>query len=203
MSTNSILDLPFSIDFNSQKNRQRQQCATTKNEGIAKAVGLKKNTPCTIIDATAGFGTDAFILASLGAQLTLLERSAHVFALLEDALARQQDPNIQIRLIHIDACDYLQTLPLTESPDVIYCDPMFPTRKKSALVKKQMQYLQALLKTEFAPDNNQTLLTLACQHARKRVVVKRPILAPYLSSATPDFSYRYKSHRFDIYLTKR
>lgn len=195
---------PLIVDFSSGKLNFRKQKATTKNEAIAKAVGLKKGTPCTIIDATAGLGQDAFILASLGAELILLERSAIVAALLRDGLDRLPHLDIRSRmhLIEINACTYLGTLPPSDYPDVIYCDPMFPQRQKSALVKKEMQYLQAILDKEpiqSAFDTEQ-LLALAIEKAKKRVVVKRPRLAPCLIGPKPNFNYLSKNNRFDIYL---
>lgn len=195
---------PLIVDFCSGKLNFRQQKATTKNEAIAKAVGLKKGISCTIIDTTAGLGQDAFILASLGAELILLERSAIVAALLKDGLERL--PNLEIRskmhLIEIDACDYLSRLEPAQYPDVIYCDPMFPQRQKSALVKKEMQYLQAILDKEPTQSalDTEKLLALAIQSAKKRVVVKRPRLAPCLIGPKPNFNYLSKNNRFDIYL---
>ncbi len=195
---------PLIVDFSSGKLNFRKQKATTKNEAIAKAVGLKKGTPCTIIDATAGLGQDAFILASLGAELILLERSAIVAALLRDGLDRLPHLDIRSRmhLIEIDACTYLGTLPPSDYPDVIYCDPMFPQRQKSALVKKEMQYLQAILDKEPIQSvfDTEQLLALAIEKAKKRVVVKRPRLAPCLIGPKPNFNYLSKNNRFDIYL---
>lgn len=195
---------PLIVDFSSPKLNFRQQKATTKNEAIAKAVGLKKGTSCTIIDTTAGFGQDAFILASLGAELILLERSAIVAALLRDGLERLSNLELRLRmqLIEIDACDYLGTLAPSEYPDVIYCDPMFPQRQKSALVKKEMQCLQAILDKEPIQSalDTEKLLALAIEKAKKRVVVKRPRLAPCLIGPKPNFNYLSKNNRFDIYL---
>lgn len=193
------------VDFSSKKLLFRQKLATTKNEAIAKAVGLKKNKACTLIDATAGLGKDAFILASLGANITLLERSPVVASLLREGLAQLSDPVLKERMhfIETDACDYLSALNQDEYPDVIYCDPMFPKRQKSALVKKEMQYLQTLLENEsdMSQSDGAKLLAHALQCAKSRVVVKRPRIAPPLEGRQPDFSHQSKNNRFDIYLT--
>lgn len=204
LKSQTMRQKPLIIDFSNGKLNFRQQQATTKNEAIAKAVGLKKGMPCTLIDTTAGLGQDAFILASLGAELTLLERSPIIAALLRDGLERLSNLSIRARmhLIEIDACDYLATLHPAHYPDIIYCDPMFPPRQKSALVKKEMQYLQRLLDKESTPNPSDStkLLALALQTAKKRVVVKRPRLAPCLVGPKPNFNYLSKNNRFDIYL---
>ena len=41
-----------------------------------------------MLDATAGLGRDAFVLASLGCQVTLIERVPAVAALLENGIER-------------------------------------------------------------------------------------------------------------------
>src|SRR5690606_5526316 len=100
-----------------------------------------------ILDATAGWGRDSFILASLGFEVTMIERSPIVAVLLKDALKRAANNEAckRMHLIQDDAVHYLQPLAEKNRPDVIYLDPMFPARKKSALVKKEMALLQTLL----------------------------------------------------------
>lgn len=203
MTPSCMLPL-LQINFSNKQLRFRQHKATTRNEAIAKAVGLKKDHPCTIIDSTTGLGTDAFILASLGAKLTLLERSPIVAQLLREGLDHIEDASIRNRmqLIEIEACEYLAKLDPHQYPDIIYCDPMFPKRQKSALVKKEMQYLQNILNQEGTfMYNEEQLLAMALTKAKKRVVVKRPRLAPPLPGPRPSFSQSSKNNRFDIYLT--
>ena len=55
---------------------------------LAKAVGLKKGACPDVIDCTAGLGRDAFVLASLGCRVVMLERVTVVHALLNDGLAQ-------------------------------------------------------------------------------------------------------------------
>ena len=57
-----------------------------RGQNLAKAVGMKANKNRTIVDATAGLGYDAFILASLGANVTLIERSEIMHKLVADAM---------------------------------------------------------------------------------------------------------------------
>lgn len=85
-------------------------------------------------------------------------------------------------------------------PDVVYVDPMFPLRKKSAKVKKQMQAFHAIVGTDPDADN---LLANALTVARYRVVVKRPSGAGFLAETKPNYSLEGKSTRYDIYALKK
>ena len=88
-------------------------------------------------------------------------------------------------------------LPTLEEVDVIYLDPMFPERTKSAKVKKNMQVLQQYLGHEDEPAG---LLDTCLLTARRRVVVKRPRYAGWLDACKPSQEITGKSSRFDIYL---
>jgi 16S rRNA (guanine1516-N2)-methyltransferase len=194
---------PFYIDFLSGKLRYRSDQAGLKREMLARAMGKKPKDNPRIVDATAGLGRDSFILATLGFEVTLLERSEVIHALLEDALQRAaQDPVIapiiaRMHLIHADARLWLPQLPKEQFPDIIYLDPMFPEREKSASVKKEMVILQNVLENE-GSDTDLFAIAVAC--SKLRVVVKRPRLAPNLSAKAPSFTLTGKSSRFDIYL---
>lgn len=194
---------PFYIDFLSGKIRYRYQQASRRNELLAKALGVSPKEQPMIVDATAGMGRDSFILASLGYNVTMLERSPIVHALLSDALARaQQAPEVasianRLSIIHIDAIHWLQHPPKT--PDVVYLDPMFPEKQKSASSKKEMVILQDLLGGD--PDASQ-LFIAAQTCGAKRIVVKRPRLAEKIVDQEPNFTLSGNSSRFDIYLTK-
>lgn len=189
---------PFYIDFTTGKMLYRSEHAGLRKEMLARALGVKPSENAYIIDATAGLGRDSYILASLGFEITLLERSPIIFALLQDALKRasltQANTINRMHLIHADTISWLSALP--SKPDIIYLDPMFPERQKSASVKKEMAILQDLLGKDSDCDK---LFKTALTCARKRVVVKRPRLAPPLAAA-PSFSLQGKSSRFDIYL---
>ncbi|MBU0455634.1 MAG: class I SAM-dependent methyltransferase [Gammaproteobacteria bacterium] len=203
---NDVLHLQYSssdtvfIDFASKANTFRRKHGGGLGQAIAKAIGITPKTNLTVLDTTAGLGKDAFVLASLGCTVTLIEKSPEIFALLEDGIKRaKQDPEIasiiaRMKLIHADSIQYLQKS--SQPFDVIYLDPMFPAKQKSALPKKDMQALQKWLNHD-EPDSE--LLKTALKHAKKRVVVKRPRLAPPLNNHKPDFSYNGKSCRFDVY----
>ncbi len=180
---------PLSIDFNSAKLQYRHK--NIKQELINKAIG-KKNKNMNIIDATAGLAQDAFLLASLGHNLTLIERSNIVAALLDDAI-RQSKSNL--KLIYGDALAVLKEI--NPKPEIIYLDPMYPKTNKKAAQKKGMQFFREILKDD---DNSHKLLEQALITATKRVIVKRPIKADYLNNKKPAAQIKGKTTRFDIYL---
>lgn len=193
------------VDFVEGKARHRLKFGGGKGQDIAKAVGLHKFKQPHVIDATAGLGRESFVLASLGCTVTMLERSPMVHALLADGLQRANAINapelqaiVQRMTLHqVDAIAWLNDLPLESYPDVVYLDPMFPERQKSALVQKEMRFFHTVVGDDSDSDG---LLACARQRAKHRVVVKRPRLAPLLANATPAFVISGKAVRYDIYL---
>ena len=177
-----------------------------KQQNLIKAVGLKGQTRLHILDAMAGLGKDAWLLASGGAEVELLERSSIVHALLLDGLTRrhgqptadsaQRMAALQLmRLRHADFCLIADELPVF---DVVYLDPMFPQAHKNARAKKDMYLLQMLLGSSSCDE--QQILREARKHARRRVVVKRAKLSPYLAGERPDIEFKGTSNRYDVYL---
>ncbi|MFA0055532.1 MULTISPECIES: class I SAM-dependent methyltransferase [Vibrio] len=188
----------------------RRKFGGGKGQAIAKAAGLNKGATPTILDGTAGLGRDAFVLASLGCKVQMVERHPVVAALLDDGLQRaQQDPDIggwvteRMKLIHAsshDALDKLSDDPNFAQPDVVYLDPMYPhpeNKKKSALVKKEMRVFQSLVGADMDAD---ALLQPALKLASKRVVVKRPDYAAWLGEQKPSMAIETKKNRFDVYV---
>ena len=96
-----------------------------------------------------------------------------------------------------DAISYLKKLPNNKKPDVIYLDPMYPTRTKSALGKKELRILRQIVGEDLDAGE---LLQVALKTARKRVVVKRPRLAPPIPGPEPNLVFKGKTSRFDVYL---
>lgn len=196
------LGKPFSINFSSGKYDHRRKFGGGRGQPLAKAVGLKQGQNPSVIDATAGFARDAFVLASLGCEVIMLEQNAVMAALLTDALcrAREQESIADIaKRMQIHQCNAIQFL--LENPidtDVIYMDPMYPMREKSALVKKDMQLLHQLAG---ADTDSSELLTIAREKAGKRVVVKRPKGAEFVGEQKPAVSIQSKNTRFDVYPT--
>ncbi|MFK0570744.1 class I SAM-dependent methyltransferase [Endozoicomonas sp.] len=196
-------DKPVTVDFVGGKAGHRRKFGGGKGQDIAKAVGLNKGVKPSVLDATGGLGRDSFVLASLGCQVSMIERSPVVAALLEDGLRRGlEDIDVspiaeKMSLLKGNA---IELMTLSENKyDVVYLDPMFPHREKSALVKKEMRLFQDLLGDD--PDADR-LLKPALDIARYRVVVKRPRLAPDLNGQAPTYRLEGKSCRYDIYVLK-
>ena len=203
------LDTSICVDFLGGPLAHRQQFGGGSGQAIARAVGIRSGKRPVILDATAGLAGDAFVLATLGCPLTLIERSPVLYVLLQDAIQRASlnegfQPVLQqgFELIHADAREYIKQQLQKDAvrPDVIYIDPMYPERKKSALVKKDMQILQRLHgKDEDAGE----LLETALLFADKRVVVKRPSHAETLNERKPGTCLSSKKTRYDIYALKK
>lgn len=196
------------VDFASGGLNHRRQFGGGRGEAIVKACGIKGDYLPTVIDATAGLGKDAFVLASVGCKVTLLERHPVVAALLENGLIRAyQDAEIghwiqeRMQQIYPDLTNPSSehTLLSLCPHEVVYLDPMYPhpsNKKQTALVKKEMRSFQSLVGEDNDADN---LLTPALKIASKRVVVKRPDHAPFLNNIKADGAIKTKNHRFDIY----
>lgn len=168
---------------------------------VAKAVGIRPHAPPTVLDATAGLGGDSYILASLGCEVTAVERHPIPAALFCDALRRARLDSAaapaaeRITLLRDQAIDVLARLP-DRSFDTVFLDPMFPEVGRTAQVKKGMQLFQQLLSGDVDAD---ALLAPARRVAARRVVVKRPRLAPVLAGVKPAGQQIGKSTRFDLY----
>ncbi len=197
-------DTQIHVDFLSGSTAHRQQYGGGKGQAIAKAIGLKtaKKRPW-VLDATAGLAKDAYVIANLGCRITMVEQSPIIAQLVSDGINRASHDetftaiqNLGFNLIQQNCLEYLQSI--TNLPDVIYLDPMYPDRKKSALVKKNMQILQKLLGID-ATENR--LLEVSLQYAKNRVVVKRPKGAQAISTLKPNTTIETKKTRYDIYFT--
>jgi 16S rRNA (guanine1516-N2)-methyltransferase len=190
----------ISVDFVHGRLAHRRQFGGGRGQPLARAIGLKAGANPSVVDATAGLGRDAFVLASLGARVTLLERSAIVAALLQDGLGRlASHPEhaaiaANMHLVHTNAIAWLRQC--AQPPEVVYLDPMYPQRDKSALVKKEMRVIRALV----GADQDIVQLFEAARHcARRRVVVKRPKTAPPLTTIQPSGCVESKNTRYEIY----
>ncbi len=171
------------------------------NQALPKAVGLRGNTQINVVDATAGLGRDAFLLASLGANVTLIERNNTMCALLIDGMERaklESDEYAAIMdrmtLIQGDAKDILSSL----NPDVILIDPMHPPRSKSALVKKEMRVIRDIVGTD---EDAKELMEVALKTAQNRVVLKWPMrAAPMDGIRKASHQIIGKSTRYDVFI---
>ncbi len=176
-----------------------------RGQALPRAVGMKGGKTPSIVDATAGLGRDAFLLASLGAHVTLIERSPEMHRLLEDGMSRARDARDtngdvadvidRMTLLFGDARELLPTL----TPDVVLVDPMHPPRKKSALVKSEMRLIRDIVGTD---TDSVELMRVALSTALKRVVLKWPQSAdPMEGIGTPSHQITGKSTRYDVFMT--
>jgi 16S rRNA (guanine1516-N2)-methyltransferase len=190
---------PLLINFSDAEFSYRLRRGGGKKEMLARAVDAKPGL--RVVDCTAGLGRDSFLLASLGCEMTLYERSPVLALLLRDAIDRalQNEALFEIanrlHLVHGDALQAFDSG--IDKPDVILVDPMFPARKKSAKVKGEMQFLQRFIgKDEDATRLLQSALATGCE----RLVLKRPLLTNDIAGMKPSFSLKGKSSRFDVFL---
>lgn len=188
---------PLRVDFTSPRLAYRLRSGG--REQLLHACGVPRIAGVSLVDGTGGFGIDAFVLAHAGARVTVLERHPLVFALLRDAhLRATREPKLaeaaaRMQLVHADAVEWLA---VEQRADVVYLDPMFPPRRKSALVKRPMQMLEAMVDDETA----ERLLSAAIGSAGRRVVLKRPLRGAVVPLARDaSFSLQGRSVRFDVY----
>ena len=175
-----------------------------RRQHLPKAVGMKGSQSSTIIDATAGLGRDAFLLASLGSQVTLIERSDIIHQLLAAGMnaARQAGGQHKIiidrmTLIHGDSITLLPHM----QADVVLVDPMHPPRQKSALVKAEMRAIRDIVGVD---EDQQLLVETALTMATKRVVLKWPAKAAPLAGLRPaSHQIIGKSIRYDVFMTSK
>jgi len=189
---------PVRIDFAAPAMRYRRRAG--HNELLGRAVGIAGRPGLAVIDATAGLGRDAFVLADLGAQVELCEREPVLAALLDDALTRagcSHDPWLQACVARMTLRPGAAEQRLQSGPaaDVVYLDPMFPARTKRAAVGRDLTLLQRLLP---GSDDGVDLARCALDSGCARVVVKRPLRAPPLLPR-PHHDVRGKAVRFDVY----
>lgn len=197
---------PTRVDFQDASLIYRKE-SFGKHQGLAKAVGLNKHDPMQVLDATAGLGRDAFILASMGCDVTLLEQSPLIYSLLFDGFKRAsltEDPTLEdimqkMVLHHANAQDWFEGIKQGKKakPDVIYLDPMFPPRSKKANVKKDISLLQEVLGFD---ENSNALIEAAKDCARHRVVVKKPGSKASKDGVKPSFVVPGKTAHFEVFV---
>jgi 16S rRNA (guanine1516-N2)-methyltransferase len=197
------LPMPRSLrcDFVGGAVQHRLRFGGGRGQDLPKAAGFKPGINPHIIDATAGLGRDAFLLASLGATVTMIERSTEMHALLHDGMARALDAGGVIAeiigrmtLIHGDAIQLLPSL----YPEIVLVDPMHPPRNKSALVKVEMRQIRAIVGID---DDQIRLMQTALAHASRRVVLKWPAKAAPMTDIPPaSHQIIGKSVRYDVFM---
>lgn len=172
-----------------------------RGQALARAVGMKGGHTPKVVDATAGLGRDAFLLASLGADVILIERSPVIHGILEEGMASAREAGgdvakviSRMTLLHGDARNLLPTL----LPEVVVVDPMHPERKKTALVKNEMRLLRDIVG---ADEDSIELMKVALATASKRVVLKWPQRAnPMEGICHCSHQITGKSTRYDVFM---
>ena len=172
-----------------------------RGQALPRAVGMKDGKTPMVVDATAGLGRDGFLLASLGAEVTLIERSPHIHGLLEEGMARAMKAGGDVAqaigrmtLLLGVSKNLLPTL----SPEVVLVDPMHPPRRNSALVKKEMILLREIVGMD---EDCVDLMKVALATARKRVVLKWPERAdPMEGIRLASHRIAGKSTRYDVFM---
>lgn len=191
------------VDFAAGKAAHRRKFGGGRGQTLARALGLKAGKTPKILDATAGMGQDGFVLASLGAEVTMLERHPVVAALLNDGVRRAQqsvDPELatialRLRVVNQDARTYLSAAQPSYF-DAVYLDPMYPHSTKASLPKKEMRLFRDLVG---ADEDAAEVVLWAQAVAAERVVVKRPRAAPPLHDGPRMGEVQSKNTRFDLY----
>lgn len=189
------------IDFVGGAVGHRHKFGGGRNQALPKAIGMKNGINPKVVDATAGLGRDAFLMASLGAEVTLIERSAHMHELLAQGIARavheggeMAEIMSRMTLMFGDAKELLPAL----KPEIILIDPMHPPRKNSALVKKQMRLIRDIVGTD---EDSVELMQVALGCATKRVVLKWPQKADFMPDIRkPSHQINGKSTRYDVFM---
>ena len=152
------------------------------------------------IDATAGMGEDAFLLAACGYEMMLYEQNPVVAVLLKDALRRAKkhpklkDITARMQLVEGNSVDELKSR--VDDIDLIYLDPMFPGRQKSGLINKKLQLIQKL---EPPCSDEVELFEAAIQAKPSKIIVKRPLKSPFLAGKNPTYELKGKAIRYDCY----
>ena len=152
------------------------------------------------IDATAGMGEDAFLLAAQGYEVTLFEQNPVIAVLLKDALRRAKkhpvlkDIASRMNLVQDNSVEGMSKL--LDPGDVIYLDPMFPARQKSSLINKKLQLIQKLE----PPCSEETdLFDAAISASPSKIIVKRPLKSEFLAGRKPSYTLNGKAIRYDCY----
>lgn len=159
---------------------------------LCRATGVV-GTKFRVLDIFAGFGIDGLALAR-HANVTLIEQNPIVFVMLKEFADRMS------LLADIRLGDGPSQLSDTtgEAYEVVYLDPMFPTRNKKALPNRAMQHLQALDDSEQISEEGVADLVLSARsRALDRVVLKRRLRDPQIDK--PNFSLKGRTVRFDVY----
>ncbi len=189
-------------DFTGGAIGHRLRAGGGRGQALPRAAGFSKGRTPEVVDATAGLGRDAFLLASLGARVTLIERAPQVHALLRDGMTCAAkaggETGAAIARMTLALGDAKLLLP-DMAAEVVLVDPMHPPRDNSALVKKEMRLLRGIVGTD---EDALELMQAALKAASKRVVLKWPLrAAPMAGLPPPSHQISGKTTRYDVFMT--
>lgn len=191
----AALDPRSSVHVDFVAGAQARRLRAVTGEALTRAIGCQKGLRPSVFDATAGLGGDATVLANVGCAVYAVERQAETAALFADGVRRAVEADLhwtnQLQFRHADACDEMTRV----THGVIYLDPMFPKERKAA-PQLAMQVLHELGESA---DAIEVLFARALDSDAARIVVKRPLKAPYLGDVRPASEIRAKTVRFDLY----
>ena len=193
---------PVLVDFFDRAFQRRLAAGGLHGQLMGKALGLKSLRTPTVLDATAGLGTDSYLMAHAGCLVTAIERSPAIFALLEDGLRRAvqagcvQESASRSRAVSNPAGDFLLMDWPDKAYDVVYLDPMFPADRRKASSRKEMTMLQNIATED---QSESELLSQSLRCARRRVVVKRNRRSRELAGMKPTLKFQGSRLRFDVY----
>ncbi len=187
------------VDFTTPGNLRRVK--NPHKELLIQAIKIRKKIPATVVDATGGLGRDAFLLAAAGCKVDVFEQNHFIGALLADGLKRAalapQTARVCNRItLHIqNTVEHIGEL--CPPPEVVYLDPMFPERDKSAKVKQNLRILRYI---EGDQGEDRELFAAVWAIKPRKIVVKRPLKSAPLCEIRPTYTLKGKAVRFDVYI---
>ena len=167
-----------------------------REKHLKKAIGFKSSISKKILDGTGGLGHDAFILALLGQEVTIIEKNIGLCILVEEAINNLPDISYfnlaknKISIVNGDSREYFDQI---QDFDVIYLDPMFNSTKNIARTRS-LSFINEYLSDYDNPLDD----FLAANY--KRIVIKKELKASYGNLIEPTVSFRGSSIRFDVYV---
>ena len=184
--------------------RKRLRTGNLQKELLVRAVRIRGQEKITVLDAAAGMGEDALIMAASGCRVILYEKDPVIAALLRNAIERaSDDPSLAeiVKRMEFHEGDSIEAMrEMKTKVDVVYLDPMFPEKKKNSLTKKKFQLLHYL---ESPCEEEESLLEAAIGAEPARIVIKRPLKGPWLAGRKPAFSFKGKAIRYDCLVFAR
>jgi hypothetical protein len=161
-------EMTFSLDLNDYDNIIKQN----KKHVLSK---ILKKDQLMILDCTGGFARDSAIISSLGNNVTMIEENLIVMRVLNDAMSRIQNSEVNRIFKRIttklgNCLDYIKTT--NKIYDYIYFDFMFNTRN-SALPSKREQFLRKIVKNDI--NINRAIVEEVLQRVDCKVIIKEHI----------------------------